>query len=102
MWWVVNVTLRPLYSGEKDPVPIVQEAVWAAGSVWSSAENLGPYPSGIRSPGLLTRSELLYRLCYRDLSNICSTVITYVSLNMFKTFAETVRTYSVHCLSECF
>ena len=27
---------------EKDPVPIVQEAGWAPGPVWISAENLAP------------------------------------------------------------
>ena len=30
-----------LYSG-KDPVPIVQEAGWAPGPVWTGAENLAP------------------------------------------------------------
>ena len=33
----------------KDPVPIAQEAGWAAGPVWTGAENLAP--TGIRSPG---------------------------------------------------
>ena len=33
----------------KDPVPIVQEAGWASGPVWTGAENLAP--TGIRSPG---------------------------------------------------
>jgi len=32
----------------KDPVPIVQEAVWASGTVWTGAESLAPI--GIRSP----------------------------------------------------
>ena len=32
-----------LYPG-KDPVPIVQEAVWAPGPVWTDAENLPPPP----------------------------------------------------------
>ena len=32
----------------KDPVPIVQEAGWAPGPVWTGAENLAP--TGIRSP----------------------------------------------------
>ena len=32
----------------KDPVPSVQEAGWAPGSVWTGAENLTPI--GIRSP----------------------------------------------------
>ena len=34
----------------KDPVPIVQEAGWAPGLVWISAENL--VSTGIRSPDL--------------------------------------------------
>ena len=42
----------------KDPVPIVQEAGWAPGSVWIGAKNLAP--TGIRSPDLPARSELLY------------------------------------------
>ena len=33
----------------KDPVPIVQEAGWAPGPVWTRAENLAPHR--IRSPG---------------------------------------------------
>jgi hypothetical protein len=34
----------------KDPVPILQEAGWALGSVWMGAENLAP--TGIRSPNV--------------------------------------------------
>ena len=33
----------------KDPVPIVQEAVWASGPVWTGAENLPPPPTGFQS-----------------------------------------------------
>jgi hypothetical protein len=32
--WVVSTTPRPLYSRER-PVPIVQEAGWAPGPVWT-------------------------------------------------------------------
>ena len=39
---------RSLLPG-KDPVPIVQEAGWDPGPVWTGAENLAP-PTGIRSP----------------------------------------------------
>jgi len=46
----------------KDSVPIVQEAGWASGPVWTGAENLAP--TGIRSPELPTRSQSLYRLSY--------------------------------------
>ena len=45
-----------------NPVPIVQEAGCAPGSVWTGAENLAP--TGIRSPDRSARSESLYRLSY--------------------------------------
>ena len=46
----------------KDPVPIVQEAGWAPGPVWTGVENLAT--TGIRSPDRPSRSESLYRLSY--------------------------------------
>ena len=36
----VNATSRTLYHRERDPVPIVQEAGWAAGPVRTGAENV--------------------------------------------------------------
>ena len=53
----------PLFTPWKDPVPIVQEAGWAPGSVWTGAENLAP--TGTRSPHRPARSQSLYRLSYR-------------------------------------
>jgi len=44
---VVSVILRPLYSRERDPLPIVYEAGWAPGSIWTGVEILAP--TGIRS-----------------------------------------------------
>jgi hypothetical protein len=46
----------------KDPVPIVQEAWWASGPVWTCAKNLAS--TGIRSPDRPARSQALYRLSY--------------------------------------
>ena len=46
----------------KDPVPIVQEAGWFPGPVWTGAENIAP--TWIRSPDRPDRSESLYRLSY--------------------------------------
>jgi hypothetical protein len=56
-------TPRPgrFYPG-KDQVPIVKEAGWASEPVCIGAENLAP--TGIQSPDLPARSELLYRLCH--------------------------------------
>jgi hypothetical protein len=46
---------RPLHPG-KNPVPIVEEAGWAPGPVWTGAENLAP--NGIRSPDRPARSSV--------------------------------------------
>jgi hypothetical protein len=58
----VSVTPRPLSTPGKDPLPIVQEAGWAPGPVWTGAENLAP--TGIRFPDRPTCSQSLYRLSY--------------------------------------
>ena len=59
-------TPRPgRFTPEKDPVPIVEEAGWAPGPLWTGAENLAR--TGIRSPDRPARSESLYRLSYRGL-----------------------------------
>ena len=47
--WGVSVMPRPLITPGKDLVPIVQEAGWAPGPVWTGAENLAP-------PGFDTRT----------------------------------------------
>ena len=41
---------RPLFTSWKDPVPIVQEAVWAPGPVWTGAENLATHRDSIPGP----------------------------------------------------
>ena len=46
----------------KTRVPVVQEAGWATGPVWTDGENLAP--TGIRSPDRPVRSESLQRLSY--------------------------------------
>jgi hypothetical protein len=53
---------RSLFTPRKDTAPIVQEAGWAPGPVWTGAENLAP--TGIRSPDRSARSQSLYRLRY--------------------------------------
>ena len=60
--WVVSSTPQPHFTTGKDPVPILQEAGWAPGSVWTGADNL--VPTGIRSPDRPARSQSLYRLSY--------------------------------------
>jgi hypothetical protein len=53
--WVVSSTPQPHFDPGKDPLPIVQEAAWAPGPVWTGAENLAP--NGIRSPDRPARSS---------------------------------------------
>ena len=43
MGWVVNTT-PPGFTPGKDTVPIVEEAGWAPGPVWTGAENQPPPP----------------------------------------------------------
>jgi hypothetical protein len=40
----------PLFTPGKDQVPIVQEAGWAPGPVWTGAENLVPHQDSIPGP----------------------------------------------------
>jgi hypothetical protein len=40
MGWVINATPLLLYLRKGDPLPILQEAGWAPGPVWTGAENL--------------------------------------------------------------
>ena len=62
---MVNATPRPHFTPRKDPVPILQEAGWAPGPVWTGAENL--IPTGIRFPDCPVRGQSLYRLNYPGL-----------------------------------
>ena len=54
--WEVSVTPRPLFTTKKNTIPIVQEAGWAPGSVWTEAGNLAS--TEIRSPDRPTRSSV--------------------------------------------
>jgi len=53
---------RLLFTPEKDPVPVVQEAGWAPGPVWTGAENLAP--TGTQFWDRPAPRQSLYRLSY--------------------------------------
>jgi hypothetical protein len=61
-WRVVSSTPLPHFTVGKDPVSIVQEAVWAPGPVWTSGKSR-PHRDSI--PDRPARSQSLYRLSYR-------------------------------------
>ena len=59
-------TPRPHFTPGKDPVPILQEAGWAPGSVWTGGKSR-PHRDSI--PDRPARSQSLYRLSYRAHNN---------------------------------
>jgi len=59
--WVVSSTPRPHFTPGKDPVPILQTAGWAPGSVWMGGKSR-PHRDSI--PDRPTRSQSLYWLSY--------------------------------------
>ena len=60
-WWV-SATPWLLFTSGKDAVPIVQEAGWAPGPVWTRTGNL--VPTRIWSLDRPARSQWLYQLSY--------------------------------------
>ena len=60
--WGVRVTPGPLFTLGKDSIPIVQEAGWAPGPVWTGTENLAT--TGFQSQDRPARRQSLYRLRY--------------------------------------
>jgi hypothetical protein len=73
---VVNATPQPLYPLARDPVPVVQEAAWAQGPVWTGAENI--VSTGIRSPGRPARIQAhLCELLRISIHYLCQITVTY-------------------------
>jgi len=60
--WVVSSTPRLHFTPGKDPVPILQEAGWAPGPVWTGGKSR---PHRFSIPDRPARSQSLYRLSYR-------------------------------------
>jgi hypothetical protein len=75
---VVNATPSRFTLGN-EPVPIVQEAGWAPGLVWTVAENLAP--TGIRSPDRPARSSVAIPT---ELSRPTETKLYFTKKVMFK------------------
>jgi hypothetical protein len=100
-----------LYPHGKDLVPIVQEAGWAPGPVWTGAENLAP--TGIRSPHRPAHSQSLYRLRYMYICIAPSWIHLVPNLRMHEyclhssiylhgvVFIHTGTTLSLHISNEC-
>ena len=66
---VVSSTPRPHFTPRKEAVPILQEAGWAPGPVWTDGKSR---PQRDSIPDLPVRSQSLYRLSYpaHNLTNV--------------------------------
>jgi hypothetical protein len=65
--WVVNAMPRPLFSRgkKKAPIPIVEEAVYAPGPIWTGMKKRKYFaPTGVRNANRPACSGSLYRLRY--------------------------------------
>ena len=70
--WVVSSTPRPHFTPGKDQVPILQEAGWAPGQVWTGG-NSRPHRDSI--PDRPACSQSLYRLSYRAHTSVSTWTI---------------------------
>jgi len=86
---VVSSTPRLYFTPGKDPVPILQEARWAPGPVWTGGKS-PPHRDSI--PDRLARSQSLYRLSYPahiysallvELKTIYKRQGTYIKIDVF-------------------
>ena len=80
---MVSIMPRPLFTPGKDAVPIVQEARWTPGPVWTGG-NSRPHRDSI--PDRPARSQSLYRLSYR--AHIYAS-----SLLLFRIFSQFIISY---------
>jgi len=95
---VVSSTPRPHFTPGKDTVPILQEAGWASGPVWTGGKSRSHRDS---IPDRPARSQSLYRLSY-PAHPVARIAFKYCkSLLLCPLFVGTVvRTFhSVGCLS---
>ena len=78
--WVVSSTPRPHFTLGKDPVPILQEAGWAPGPVWTGGKSR-PYRDSI--PDRPARSQWLYWLSYRAHTHTHTHIYIYTYIHTY-------------------
>ena len=86
---MINATPRPLYPRERDPVPIVQEAGWAAGPIWTGAENAPPPGFDPRSAKLVASRYTDYAIPANTFVYVCVYIYTYTYIVKMKTKTDT-------------
>jgi hypothetical protein len=89
--WVVNDTPQSLYPWERHPAPVVQEAVWALGSVRTGAEKRKCLaPKGVRIPDCQSEGSR----CINVVNNNNN-----INNNMFTSVLGTVYPLIMSCYS---
>jgi len=78
--WAVSSTPQPHFTPGKDPVPILQEAGWAPGPVWTGRKFRRHRDS---IPDLLAHSQSLYRLTYPTHTHIYIYIYTHRLHNIY-------------------
>ena len=78
-YMVVSSTPWPHVTPGKDPVPILQEVVWAPGPVWTGGKSRSHRDSIPDRPG---RSQSLYRLSYPPPPHTLTHTHTYIYINI--------------------
>ena len=81
---MVSSTPRPHFTPGKDPVPILQEAGWARGPVWTGGKSRLHRDS---IPDLPARSQTLYRLSYPDHTHTHTHIYIYIYIHTLNTSA---------------
>ena len=60
MRWDVKTTHWPIYLRERNPVPTVQVAVWASGSIWTGTDKKTYFPHGGSNPEPPSSYHVIY------------------------------------------
>ena len=93
--WVVSSTPRPHFTPGKDPVPILQEAGWVSGPLWTGGK---PRPHRDSIPDRLARSQSLYRLSYR--AHNCVSTVQNINVKTIENVYEILYEPRIMCYIE--
>ena len=97
--WVVSSTPRPHFTPVKDPVPIVQEAGWAPGPVWTGGKSR---PDRDSIPNRPARSQSLHRLsCPAHLYVQCKILKLYSHTQLSNLTVHVCRVRTVTQVHSC-
>jgi len=98
--WVVSSTPRPHFIPGKDPVPILQEAWWAPGPVWTGGK-YRPHRDSIPDRPAQWRNTYVWRYSGRETAVKGSSHGTCEPSVLWRTNCTTIRRYQMHPTRNC-